>query len=197
MTETSPGTAVPAERWQAVVEASQAFMAAANRMNTLYELSLDYQRLLDLLSDPGSDEQAIEAELDQIAGLITHKAEAIAGLIAHLDGLADARRAEAQRLLDRAAADDKHAERLRAYVLRNMQALGSERIDTLRFTLAVRTNPPAVEILEPMLVPDEFWRTLPAPPPVVDRKAILANFKQTGEVPAGVEIVRRQRLEVR
>jgi hypothetical protein len=37
-----------------------------------------------------------------------------------------------------------------------MQAVGAERIETDRFTLAIRISPPAVEVLEQMFVPVEF-----------------------------------------
>ena len=172
-------------------------MVAAHRTNTLYELSEDYLRLLDLLEDPESDEQALEVELDHISGLIAQKAEAIAGLVAHIEGLADARHAEAKRLDERARADERHAQRLRDYVLRHMLAIGSTRIETTRFSLHVRNNPLAVEVLEEMLVPEEFWRTPPPPPPAVDKRAVLEHYKRSGEVPSGVEIVRRQRLDIR
>jgi len=195
MSEDVPGKTAPFS--EAIIEASRAFMAAAHRTNTLYELSEDYLRLLDLLEDPESDEQALEVELDHISGLIAQKAEAIAGLVAHIEGLADARHAEAKRLDERARADERHAQRLRDYVLRHMQAIGSERIETLRFTLQVRTNPPAVEVLEDLLIPEEFWRIPPPPPPAVDKRAILDHFKQTGEIPQGVEVVRRKRLDIR
>jgi Gp157 protein len=195
MPEAGSGSAVSSS--EAIVEASRAFMAAARRTNTLYELSEDFLRVLDLLEDPDSDEAALEVELDQISGLIAHKAEAIAGLVAHIEGLADARRAEAKRLKDRADADERHAQRLRDYVLRHMQAIGTQRIETLRFTLQVRTNPPAVEVLEDLLIPEEFWRVPAPPPPAVDKRAILDHYKQTGEIPQGVEIVRRTRLDIR
>jgi hypothetical protein len=192
MSEAGSGEAVSSE---AIVEASRAFMAAARRTNTLYELSEDYLRLLDLLEDPDADEQALEAELDQISGLIAHKAEAIAGLVTHMEGLADARRAESKRLKERADADERHAQRLRDYVLRHMQAIGSERIETLRFTLQIRRNPPAVEVLEQMLVPPQFLRTVTTVS--VDKRAILEHFKASGEVPDGVDISRKHRLDIR
>jgi hypothetical protein len=48
--------------------------ALAPRSTPLYELASDYVRVLDLLDDPDADPAALEAELDQIAGKITHKA---------------------------------------------------------------------------------------------------------------------------
>jgi len=180
-----------------LIDASRAFVGAANRTNTLYELSADYVQVLDLLEDPDldQDEQALEAQLDDLAGKITQKAEAIAGLVTHLDGMAAMRKAEAQRLRERAASDEKHAARLRAYVLRHMQAIGSERIDTARYTVSIRQNPPAVEILEEMLVPEDYIRTKVIKE--VDKRSILEAYKSTGELVPGTEVVRRTRLDIR
>jgi hypothetical protein len=190
MAETTPGAAVSLD------ELSHAFMDAAQRSTTLYQLSADYVRILDLLEDPQTDTvAALEQELDAIGGLITHKAEAIGGLIKQCEGMAQMRKAEADRMRDLAAADQRNADRLRAYVLRHMQELGTERIDTARFRLSLRTNPPSVRVLEETQVPDEYIRTVTTTS--VDKAAILAHLKDTGVVVPGVEITRGVRLEVR
>ena len=192
MANVHPGGAMPAAE---VVEASRAFMVAARRMNTLYELSAEYQRLLDLLEDPEADETALEAELDAVADRLVLKAEAIGGLITHLNHIGEARRVEARRLTDRARADEAHAERLRDYLFRHMQAINVSRLETTRFTIAIRINPPAVEVLDEALVPSEFVREVVTTS--IDKRAILEHVKADGEIPPGIDIVRRQRLEVR
>jgi hypothetical protein len=167
----------------------------AQRSTTLYDLASDYLHILDLLEDPESDAAQLEQQLDGIAGLITHKAEAIAGLIKQCEGMAAMRKAEADRMRDLAAADQRNADRLRDYVLRHMRALGSLRIDTARFRLSLRTNPPAVHVLEEMLVPEEYVRTVTTTS--VDKRAILEAYKTTGEIVDGVEITCAQRLDIR
>jgi hypothetical protein len=170
-------------------------MAVAERSTTLYALTDDYLRILDLLEDPDAKTDALEQHLDALAGKITHKAEAIAGLVKQLEGMAGMRKAEADRMRELAASDQRHADRLRDYVLRHMQLLGTERIDTARFRLSLRTNPPAVHILEEMLVPEEFIRTVTTTS--VDKRAILDNYKATGEIVPGVEVSRATRLEIK
>jgi hypothetical protein len=170
-------------------------MAVAERSTTLYNLASDYLRILDLLEDPDADAGALERELDALAGQITHKAEAIAGLIKQCEGMATMRKAEADRMRDLAATDQRNADRLHDYLLRHMQALGSERIDTARFRLSVRTNPPAVHVLEELLVPAEYVRTVTTTS--VDKRAILETFKTTGEIVPGVEVTRAQRFDIR
>lgn len=183
------GEAVPA------LEASRAFMAVADRSTTLYNLSADYLLILDLLEDPMAEAEVLESELDNLAGLITHKAEAIGGLIRQLESMSAMRKAEADRMRDLAAANARDAERLRDYVLRHMQALGSDRIDTARFRLSLRTNPPAVQVLEEQLIPPKYIRLVTTTS--VDKKAILEQFKASGEVVPGVNITHSTRLEIR
>lgn len=176
-------------------QASKDFMRAAERSTTLYELSDAYLWVVSLLEDPDTDPHLVEQELDRISGEIKHKAEAIAGLVRWYEGLAELRRGEAKRMADSVKAFEHRAEWLRGYVLRHMQATGLERIDTARFTLSVRQNPPRVEVLEPMLVPHEFQREK-----IIidtDKTAIRDHWKKTGEVVPGVEIVRTERLDIR
>ena len=191
MAHTTPGESMPS----ALVEASRRFAQAAERLNTLYALSDEYLRVLNLLETDDADDAELDAELERIAGKITQKAEAIVGLVVQLDGMAAMRKAEAARLRDRAGADERHAARLREYVLRHMQEIGTERIDTARFTIAIRQNPPAVEVVDEDLVPADFKREVITVS--VDKRAILEHFKAEGEIVPGVEIVRRQRLDVR
>jgi hypothetical protein len=166
----------------------------AERSTTLYALTDDFLRILGLLEGSEADADALEQELDGLAGQITHKAEAIAGLIKQFEGMAALRKAEADRMRDLAASDQRHADRLRDYVLRHMVALGSERIDTARFRISVRTNPPAVQVLEEMLIPDDYKRVITTTS--VDRKAIMEHLKSTGEVVPGVEVTRGVRLVI-
>lgn len=176
-------------------QASRNFMLAADRLSTLYSLSEEYIQLVDLLEDPKVDPHLIEQELDRLSDQIAVKADKLSGLIRWLEGLADLRRAEIDRLKTGASTLDNRAAQCRAYLLQHMQATGMTRIDTARFTLTVKQNPPRVEVLEPMLVPSEYQRTKITIEP--DKTAIREHYKQTGEVVPGVEIVRGERLDIR
>jgi hypothetical protein len=176
------------------VSSAVAVTDVARRSTSLYELSADYLEILDLLED-SDDAGALEAQLDALAGAITHKAEAIAGLVQQLEGMAALRKAEAKRMAELSAADERRAERLRSYLLRNLQSVGAERVDTPRFRISVRSNPPSVAVLEQMLVPAEYLRTVTTTS--CDKRAVLDHFKATGEIPAGIEIARGVRLEIK
>ena len=170
-------------------------MTIVERSNTLYALAAEYLDTLALLEDPDADADALEQQLDGIAGLLTQKADNIAALVQHIEGMAAMRKAEADRMRNLAAADQRQADRLRDYLLRHMQALGSEKIDTPRFKISVKVNAPAVQVLELMLVPEEFLRTVTTVS--VDKIAVKAHVKATGEIPAGIDITQSMRLDVR
>jgi len=178
----------------AIAQASKDFVAAAERTTTLYALSEQYAQTVDLLEDPDADPQLIEQELDRLGGQIVEKAEAIAGLIRWYQGLGDLRGIESKRMAEGAAHFHHQAERLRAYVLKHMQLLEQDRIDTARFTLRVRQNPPHVEVLDAAQIPHQFNRSKITVEP--DKTAIREHWKTTGEIVPGVDIVRTERLDI-
>ena len=65
-------------RWPSIVE----------RSNTLYALAAEYLDTLALLEDDAADADALEQQLDGIAGLLTQKADNIAALVQHIEGMA-------------------------------------------------------------------------------------------------------------
>ena len=153
-------------------------MTIVERSTTLYSLASEYLDVLALLEDPDADAAALEQHLDDIAGLLTQKADNIIALVQQFEGMSALRKQEADRMRELAAADQRNADRLRDYLLRHMREPGSEKIDTARFKISVRTNPPSVSLLEQMLVPEEFMRTVTTVS--VDKRAVLEHFKSTG-----------------
>jgi hypothetical protein len=173
---------------------TKAFNNASERLPVLWQLTQEWDRLLSLLEDPESDQDAIQAELQRTAGDIRAKGHGLAIVLQGLDRLADWQRAEGQRLMAKARANEAHAERLKTYALSCMGSLGIERLETGTHTLSVRTNPPSVQVVDETAVPNEFVRTVITTS--VDKRAILAHVKQTGELVPGVEIQQSQSLRV-
>jgi phage host-nuclease inhibitor protein Gam len=173
-------------------------MSVANRLPTFYDLGEQFTRLIELLEgDPQlTDEADIQRELEQLAGDIRAKSYGIAVVIQSLENMSEMQAAEAKRLAAKAKANQAHADRLRAYALDVMQNTpGCERIEAGYFTLAIRSNPPSVAVLDASAVASEFQRTKITVD--VDKRAILEQFKVTGEIPTGVDIVRTVRLDIR
>jgi phage host-nuclease inhibitor protein Gam len=186
-----------------VAEASRQFMATAQRLPTLFDLEDTAYQLLALLEatdDPVelADVEAVaevKAQLALVDQLMLQKQESYVSVIRSLEAMADARKAEADRLRDRAKTAERHADWLRARLLTHMQTTGRERIETSRFTLTIRQNPPSVTVLDAAAVPHEFERTKWIID--VDKRAILAHVKATGEIVPGVSIQRGDRLDIK
>ena len=157
-------------------------------MKNLYELTSDYIQLYDMLeagAETPEDEAAILAAIGETGQNLTDKAEAYARIIKNLSAEAEAFKAEEKRLSARRKACENGVERLKANMLLTMQTLGADKLKTSIGTWAVQKNPWSCEVTDLEKVPFEF---LILQPPTVDKKAILAAFKETGEIFDGVDI---------
>lgn len=170
-------------------------MDTAQRLPSLFDLDDQAYALMALLEKVTEPEAAeIEGQLDLIDQMMTQKTEGYLSVIRSLEAMAAARKVEADRLRDRAAAAQKQAEWLKARLLVHLKLMRLDHLDTPRFSLAIRQNPPKVEILEELMLPAQFKRTVITT--TVDKRLILDHFKTTGEVVAGVEITRGERLSI-
>lgn len=176
--------------------ASRAFNDTAERLPVLWRLAEEFTLLLSLLEDPESDPAEIDAEMQRVAGDIKVKAYGVATVIDGLEGLAAFQKAGADKLAAKAKANQNHADRLRSYALACMKTLGIDRLETGAFTLAVRLNNPKVEVLDEQKVDAAFLRHIPEQWEV-NKVAILKRFKETGEIPTGVDVVRNERLDIK
>ena len=165
-------------------------------MTALYELAHDYRNAADKLADLDLDPQTIEDTLESLSGDLEVKATNTAMLIRNLEASAAAiGDAEAQMAARRIALQNR-AKRIKDYVLANMMVAGIQKIECPYFKLAVRDNPPAVEVFEPGLIPVNFMRQPDPPPPAVDKTAIKEALKAGQDVP-GCKLTVGKRLEIK
>jgi hypothetical protein len=91
---------------------------------------------------------------------------------------------------------ENRAARIRDYLLANMMVAGVQKIECPYFKLAVRENPPAVEIYEPGLIPATFMKQPETPPPAPNKAEIAAALKAGQDIP-GCKLTRGTRLEIK
>ena len=72
------------------------------KMSNIYELTSNYEHLLNMLYDEDVDEQAILDTLESIEGDIEDKADGYAKIIKELEMQSNARKMEAKRLMESA-----------------------------------------------------------------------------------------------
>lgn len=178
-----------------ITEATSRFMAVATRLPTLFDLDdRAYELLTGFENADAATEADTEAHLALVDQMIVEKTESYVSVIRSLEKMAEARKGEADRLRDRAKTAEAQADWLKARLLVHMQTTNRPRIETARFTLAIRQNPPSVNVLDAAAVPSDYQRT--KIDISVDKRAILEHFKATGELVDGIEITRGESLRL-
>ena len=162
----------------------------------LYELTDAYVSLLNEYDEAQTDEDraGIIAQIEEVEQDIATKGENYARLIKNATSDSDALADEIKRLQAKKAASDNFVKRLKENLMFAMGIAGATEIKTTIGKWYIQKNPPKVTITDEMMVPARF---LIEQPPVIDKKAILAEFKQTGEVLNGIEITREDSVRFR
>jgi hypothetical protein len=166
---------------------------------TLYQIAAEYRDAANTLAELDLDEQTIADTLESISGDLTTKSQNVAFVIRNLEGMAEQIGVAVEAMNARAKALEKRAERVREYLLMNMQMAGVQKIECPYFSLAVRENPAKVIIEDERQIPAAYM-TDPAPPPPPepkpDKKLIAKALKDGHDVP-GCRLERGKRLEIK
>ena len=160
-------------------------------MPRLYELTEDYLMLCAQLDDCDNEEQAQEV-IDAITAIETNivtKAENYARIIQNKAAEAAMYDAEMKRLAGKKKAAEAAVERLKANIGYAMEIAGAEKIVTTIGVWAKRKCPLSVQITDEADIPEEYLIPQPAK---VDKKAILAAYKRTGEIIPGADVVQNE-----
>lgn len=169
-------------------------------MTALYVLTNQYLELAEKLADGDFDAQTIAdtIEASGISDELAVKAQGIEFVARGAEAHHAAIDAEIARLTALKAHRQKVADGLRAYLKDNMERAGIEKIECPLFKLSIKKNPPSVEVIDPLSLPAEFWRTPEPKPPVAapDKAAIKAALQDGKDVP-GARLNQGTRLEVK
>lgn len=159
----------------------------------LYELTQNYQNLLELLDDETMPQEEITAALNGLEGQFDLKAENIVKVMKSLDADVVGLKAEEKRLADRRKSLENRSLNLKAYLSDSMRAIKKEKIKGSIFTLAFQKNPPSVNIVDLTLIDKKY---LIEQPSTLDKKMILEDLKNDIEV-YGAEIKQETSLRIR
>nr|DAW29067.1 MAG TPA: resistance protein [Caudoviricetes sp.] len=163
---------------------------------TLYNLSREFADLIDQLqsADNGIDRNAILSELDKLNENVADKCEAYAKAMLNLTAEAEALTAESKRMQVLASRKRLAVDRLKRNVQNALVMTGARKVETSIGAWSMRKNPPKCVITDAESVPVEF---LIPKPPEVNKKAILDQYKETGEIPEGVDITQEESVSFR
>lgn len=165
----------------------------------LYELSAEMHNLLEQvtgIAETQLSDDELKIRLDLFAGQFEYKAVEIGKMIYNLRNDVCSILVEEDRLKQKRKSLENKQDWLEKYLQMNMKETGLVSIRGDVLTLSLRDNPPSVKVVDLMELPVQFTRIIPEMREP-DKKAILAHFKETGEIPTGCEIVRGQRLEIK
>lgn len=147
----------------------------------LYELSEQYEEVLNMLYDEDVDEQTVFDTLEGIEGEIEDKADNYAKMIKSLLASASVLKAEEERLHARRQSSENYAQRLKDTLQANLEFIGKTKFKTDLFSFSVATNggkQPLV-ITENM---DEIPGKFLIPQPPVPNKDAIRELLETKEV---------------
>lgn len=165
----------------------------------LYEMAPAFARLMAAIwdTDPTDPEAILRtgAELESLQLAIDAKVSGCAAIVQEFAATRAAITAEAERLASRAAALKAKEDRLREYMHRSLLAAGLTKVESARFTVSIRQNPEAVEVVDQAVIPTEYIRTKIVQD--IDKAAIKKHHAATGQEVPGVRFTRGTRLEIR
>ena len=155
---------------------------------SIFELSQDFEGILDLALDDTMDLDALEEGLKSIEGDMTDKCENGIGLIRELEARRDAMKAESKRLTANARTLDNKLSRIKQIYIDGLQAFGKNRIDTTIGRMSIQKNPPALKVTVPEgipykgNIPDTYLDVIPEHYEL-NKAAIKDALKQGEDVP--------------
>lgn len=161
----------------------------------LHELASEYREAVERLSDMDLPEQAIADTLEGLQGTLEAKSVNVAMYVQGLEATAEAIKIAEARMKARRQAMENRAERIRAYLKSNMEAVGITSIKCPYFALSIRKNPPAVIVDDLEAIPADYWIQPPPPPRQLDKKAVAAQIKAGGAV-EGAHLEQGTRLDI-
>ena len=162
-------------------------------MANLYELTSNYETVLNMLYEEDIDEQMILDTLESIEGEIEDKADGYAKIIKELESKRDARKAEAKRLTDSAAVFDNRIKTLKQNLFNAMKQTGKTKFATDLFSFNIVKNGGLQKITLEGEVPEEFTKTIIE----TDMEKIREALRVLGDLPFAHLEPRGESLRIR
>lgn len=161
----------------------------------LYQLAAEFRQAAEQLADLDLPPEVVSETLESISGDLELKAHNVAMFAANLEATAKSIKQAEQDMKKRREAIEKRAQSLRAYMLRCMADAGVRKIEGPYLRIAVRDNPPSVDVFDAAQLPADFLRQPLPPAAEPDKDAIKKALKAGIEVP-GARLTSSQRLDI-
>ena len=129
-------------------------------MSNLYQLTQNYDAVLNMLYDEDTDEQMILDTLEAIEGEIEEKADGYAKIIKELESKKNARKEESKRLTESAKVFENRVNTLKQNLYNSMKQTGKTKFTTDLFTFNIAKNGGKQTLTIDGEVPTEYTKTI-------------------------------------
>lgn len=157
----------------------------------LYELTEAWESVQALIDNDETQEEQLQAALENIEGAIEEKADGYAKLIYSMKAEAEAIRTEEKRLATKRQSLENRAKWLQKNLEEAMIATGKKKFKTNLFGFNVQKNAPSLDDFDESIVPEDYWKVTRS----IDRSALLKAVKD-GEV-EGIGLKQTESLRIR
>lgn len=151
---------------------------------SLYQITNAFPALMESEEITPEDKAKIEEELTI---LLQQKSQNIIGYTKNIELTINAMKEEEDRIASNRKTLENKLARFKQYVKECMENNGITKIETGLGTLSIAKSPVSVEIVNEEAIPNNFKQEIVTVK--VDKTKIKENFKETGEIPDGVNIV--------
>lgn len=148
-------------------------------MSNLYQLTNNYEQVLNMLYDEDVDEQMILDTLEAIEGEIEEKADGYAKIIRELEAMRDARKEEMYRQQEGARVLDNKIKLLKQNLFNAMKQTGKTKFATNLFTFNIAKNGGKQPLTIDGDVPEEYQKIIKEN----DNEKIRADLESGKELP--------------
>ena len=151
---------------------------------SLYEITNAFPSLMENEEITEEDKAKIKEELTL---LLQQKSQNTIAYVRNMELTIEAMKSEEKRISEQRKLKENKLVKFKEYVKECMETNGITKIETGLGTMSIAKNPLSVEIINEDEVPGEYKTEVVTVK--IDKIKIKNNFKETGEIPAGVNIL--------
>lgn len=160
----------------------------------LYEISNEFQKVVDLIENCDEMTPEIIAMLDEVSKDASEKVISVAAYIKNLEVQSKGMDDYIKNMQDRQAKIDKKAEGLKDYLKYNMDILKLQKVESPEFDVQLRANNFALDLFDQTLVPKEYLRVKETV--TISRQDIIKDLKVGCDVP-GARFVTTKSVQIK
>ncbi len=151
----------------------------------LYELPPAFARFEAIMNEEGEFPPELFDEMQALDMALEHKIDACCRVVRQLEAEHELYKRESERLAAKAATSKTNVQKLKAYMLANLQTMKLRRCDTPLFKVWQHPSPKSVKVeADPKSLPPEFQKTTIE----VNKAALMEAFESGQPLPQGVTV---------